>query len=68
MFVRNAWYVAAWDDEVGRAPFARTILGEPIVMYRKKDGGIAALDDPDVTAACSLCSAPTTNAASLKKS
>ncbi|MCZ6861296.1 MAG: aromatic ring-hydroxylating dioxygenase subunit alpha [Alphaproteobacteria bacterium] len=45
MFVRNAWYVAAWDDEIGRQPFARTILDEPIVMYRKEDGGIVALED-----------------------
>lgn len=45
VFVRNAWYVAAWDHEIGRAPFARTILGEPIVLYRKEDGGIVALED-----------------------
>ena len=45
MFVRNAWYVAAWDDEIGRQPFARTLLDEPIVMYRKEDGGIVALED-----------------------
>jgi vanillate O-demethylase monooxygenase subunit len=45
MFVRNAWYVAAWDQEVGQAPMARTILGEPVVFYRKADGGVVALED-----------------------
>ncbi len=45
MFIRNAWYVAAWDHEVTRTPMARTLLGEPVVMYRKQDGGIVALDN-----------------------
>jgi len=45
MFVRNAWYVAAWDHEVEQAPLARTILGQPVVMYRKQDGGVVALED-----------------------
>ena len=26
MFVRNAWYVAAWADEIGERPLARRIL------------------------------------------
>ena len=28
MFVRNAWYVAAWDHEVGRSMFRRIVLDE----------------------------------------
>ena len=44
MFVRNAWYVAAWETEIGNAPLARTILNEPVVMFRTPDG-IAALED-----------------------
>ena len=28
MFLRNAWYVAAWSGEVADAPLARTLLGE----------------------------------------
>jgi len=44
-FVRNRWYVAAWDSEVDRTPIARTICGEPIVLYRKLDRGIVALRD-----------------------
>ena len=30
MFVRNAWYVAAWDHEVGRSMLRRIILDEPV--------------------------------------
>ena len=28
MFLRNAWYVAAWASEIGREPLARKILGD----------------------------------------
>ncbi|MGE0748099.1 MAG: Rieske 2Fe-2S domain-containing protein [Rhodospirillales bacterium] len=45
MFLRNAWYLAAWDDEVTDAPLARRILGEPVVLYRTADGTAAALED-----------------------
>ena len=45
IFVKNAWYVAAWSKEVGRALFKRRILGEPVVLYRKEDGTPAALID-----------------------
>ena len=44
MFVRNAWYVAAWETEISETPLARTILNEPVVMYRATDG-IVALED-----------------------
>jgi vanillate O-demethylase monooxygenase subunit len=44
-FVRNRWYVAAWDSEVDRAPLARTICGEPIVLWRKLDRSVVALRD-----------------------
>ena len=45
-FVRNAWYVAAWQHEVepGTA-FARTILGMPLVLFRTSDGTPVALED-----------------------
>ena len=45
MFLRNSWYVAAWDREIGRQPLARMILGEPIVLYRQEDGRPVALED-----------------------
>ena len=45
MFLRNAWYVAAWEAEIGDEPLARTILGDPVVLFRIADGEIAALED-----------------------
>ena len=44
-YLRNAWYAAAWEDEVGRALFTRRILDEPILMYRKENGEAVALRD-----------------------
>ena len=43
MFLQNYWYVAAVSDEIGETPLARTLLDEPVVLYRTPDGGIAAL-------------------------
>lgn len=45
MFIRNQWYIAGWDHEVGRSPLARTICNEPVVLYRKLDGAPVALYD-----------------------
>ena len=45
MFLENYWYVAASDKEVGAKPLARTLLGEPVVLYRTGDGKIVALED-----------------------
>ena len=44
MFARNNWYVAAWSNEVQDTPFARTILGTPIVLARI-GGVLAAMED-----------------------
>lgn len=33
-FIRNAWYMIAWSDEVKDVPLARTVLEIPIVVYR----------------------------------
>jgi phenylpropionate dioxygenase-like ring-hydroxylating dioxygenase large terminal subunit len=44
-FVRNQWYVAAYAAEVGRELLARTILGEPLVLYRTEGGQAVALAD-----------------------
>src|SRR3974390_3031773 len=45
-YLRNAWYVAAWSDDLADgALLARTILKEPIVLYRTANGGVAALQD-----------------------
>lgn len=45
VFIRNAWYIAAWAHEVGDKPLARRVLNEPIVLFRNKDGKAAALID-----------------------
>jgi vanillate O-demethylase monooxygenase subunit len=46
MFLHNWWYVAAWSHQVPSGELvARKILNEPIVLYRKKDGTISALED-----------------------
>ena len=45
MFIRNAWYVAAWADEIGKTPLARRICDEPVVLYRDQQNRVAALHD-----------------------
>ena len=45
-FIRNIWYVAAWSTELpDRKPIARTIIDEPIALYRKNDGTVVAMED-----------------------
>jgi vanillate O-demethylase monooxygenase subunit len=46
--LRNAWYVAAWADEIDAAPIERQILGDAVVLWRQADGDPAA-----VSALCS---------------
>ena len=43
-FVKNAWYVVAWESEISDAPIARTILNEPLVIFPVR-GGVAVLED-----------------------
>ncbi len=51
MYLRNCWYVAAWarelDGDTGpdNGMLARTILDEPVVLCRMRDGAPAALAD-----------------------
>src|ERR1700719_3457540 len=45
MFLRNYWYVAAAEEEVLQRPLGRTILGEPVVLFRTEDGTPGALED-----------------------
>jgi phenylpropionate dioxygenase-like ring-hydroxylating dioxygenase large terminal subunit len=42
---RNAWYVAAWDHEIGRRLLSRVIAGTPMALYRTAHGRAVALDD-----------------------
>ena len=45
MFLRNTWYVAAWDEEITREPKQIKVLGEAIVVYRTEAGKPVALID-----------------------
>lgn len=45
MFLKNAWYVAAWGDEVTDDLSSIQLLGEKICIYRKSDGAVVALED-----------------------
>jgi phenylpropionate dioxygenase-like ring-hydroxylating dioxygenase large terminal subunit len=45
-FLKNAWYVAAWDDEVSPAAlFHRRVLGERILLVRDEKNVVHALRD-----------------------
>lgn len=41
----NAWYAAAYDVEVKPELLPRTVAGRDLVMYRRSDGGVSALDN-----------------------
>ena len=45
MFLRNAWYVVAWDCDVARTLLPLTVLGDRIVLYRTTRGTPVALED-----------------------
>jgi phenylpropionate dioxygenase-like ring-hydroxylating dioxygenase large terminal subunit len=49
MWIRNCWYVVAWDHEIPPAEsptlFRRVVLGEPLLVYRSSSGEIVALED-----------------------
>ena len=44
-YPRDCWWVAATREEVTRKPLGRVLLGQPIVLYRKEDGSVVALED-----------------------
>ena len=44
-FPMNAWYAAAWDYEIKHELAARTICDQDIVLYRRNDGRVAALEN-----------------------
>jgi vanillate O-demethylase monooxygenase subunit len=45
MFIRNAWYIGAWSDELGEAPLARRLCGVPVANFRDRSGKVAAVSD-----------------------
>ena len=44
-FLRNAWYLAAWAEELDDGLLGRTIMNEPIVLFRDAAGKVGALED-----------------------
>lgn len=44
-FVRNQWYGATWAKDLGEEPKGLRLLGQPLVLFRTAEGGIAVLDD-----------------------
>lgn len=45
-YLRNTWYVAAWDSEVARdALFSRTLLNESVLFFREDDGQVRAISN-----------------------
>lgn len=45
-WLRNSWYQAGWADELSSdAPLARTILDQPLLLYRDADGAARILLD-----------------------
>ncbi|WP_048438123.1 aromatic ring-hydroxylating dioxygenase subunit alpha [Caenimonas sp. SL110] len=46
MFLKNCWYVAAWDHElIDGKLLARTLLEERVVLYKGDSGDVVALKD-----------------------
>lgn len=45
IYLRNTWYAIAWSDEVGREPLGRTLLGQPLVLFRTEAGEAVAIGD-----------------------
>jgi len=45
MYLRNTWYMAGWAHEVNKGPIGRTLLDEPVVLYRDHNGRVAALEN-----------------------
>src|SRR3984957_922710 len=46
MLVHNAWYVAAWSHEISSEGLhPRTIINQPLVLYRTSAGAVVAMED-----------------------
>ncbi len=45
MFIGDAWYMAAWADELSDGPIARRICDQPVVVFRNAEGRAAVLYD-----------------------
>lgn len=46
MFIKNCWYVAATLDDLSQdKPLARTVINEPLVLYRTAEGKPVVFED-----------------------
>jgi len=45
MFIRSTWYIAAEPQEIAGRILARTLLDQPLALFRTASGRIVALDD-----------------------
>jgi phenylpropionate dioxygenase-like ring-hydroxylating dioxygenase large terminal subunit len=46
MYAHNCWYVAGWDRDIGADTLhAIRIADEPVVIYRRQNGALVALED-----------------------
>lgn len=46
MYVKNCWYVAAWNYELkNQQLYSCTIINQPLVIYRRDDGTCVAMED-----------------------
>ncbi|WP_297845620.1 aromatic ring-hydroxylating dioxygenase subunit alpha [Pseudomonas sp.] len=44
-FLLDQWYVGAWSWELKDKPVGRTLLNQPVVLFRSGDGQVAALEN-----------------------
>ena len=45
MYVKNAWYVAAWSSELVHSLRHLTIMDRPVLLYRTQAGEAVAMED-----------------------
>jgi len=44
-FVHDGWYCAAFSSELEGEPLGRTLIDQPVVLLRSRDGQVSALSD-----------------------
>jgi phenylpropionate dioxygenase-like ring-hydroxylating dioxygenase large terminal subunit len=44
-YIKDDWYVAAWPEEITEKPISRRLGGNPVVLYRDRDGKALAFLD-----------------------
>ncbi len=43
MYLTNAWYLACWSSDLGEELITRTLLEQPVLLYRKQNGEAVAI-------------------------